>query len=180
MFSKLRSNYRLSNVLVRIAFVLAYVLYSWQTSLTVAQTTMREMSGMGLYGISESYTMIVAFFASASLGVGLMFLVPFLARTFLNVSHFYNVPRAEYSLLAHVFITFYYLVCGALRLINLFTPLLLVWGDVLFPIVTSLGCVIWFYAVTSKLYFNDVTKPFYFRNVAIVYLVCAFVFGVVL
>ena len=180
MFSKLRSNYRLSNVLARIAFVFAYVLYSWQTSFTVAEMTLRETYLAGLYGFSASYTIVLAFLVSAIIGVGLMFVVPFLTRTFLNLSRFYNVPNAEYALLAHVFITLYYLVCGALKLINLFTPLLLVWGDVLFPFIVSLGCVIWFYAVTSKLYFNDVTKPFYFRNMAIVYFVCVFVFGVVL
>ena len=180
MFSKLRSNYRLSNILVRIAFVLAYVLYSWQTSLTVTEMTMQEMSYMGFGSFSDAYTLVMALFVSASLGVGLMFLLPFLARTFLNVSHFYNVPRSEYALLAHVFTTLYFVVCGALRLINLFTPLLLVWGEVLFPFVVGTACAIWFYVVTSKLYFNDVTKPFYFRNVVIVYFICTFVFGVVL
>ena len=180
MFSRLRANYRLSNILVRIAFVLAYVLYSWQTCLMTTEMTIREMAFMGFSGFPESYTMLMSFFVSAGIGVGLMFLTPFVAKTFLNVSHFYSVPRAEFSLLAHVFITLYYLVCGVLRLINLLTPILLVWGEALFPFLTSLGCVIWFYAVTSKLYFNDVTKPFYFRNMAIVYFVCTLVFGVVL
>ena len=180
MFSKLRSNYRLSNILVRIAFVLCFVLYSWQYSLQVTQMTIREMSYMGFGGFSDSYTLLMAIFVSSALGVGLMFLTPFLARTFLNISRFYSVPRAEYGLLSLVFVTLYLLVCGLLKLINVFTPLLLVWGEVLFPFLISLGCVIWFYAVTSKLYFNDVTKPFYFRNMAIVYFVCTVVFGVVL
>lgn len=162
---------------MRIAFVLSYVLYSWQNSLYVVEMTSREMSYLNLDGLgvfSDVYNLFMAIFASAAIGVGLMFLVPFLTRTFLNVSRFYNVPRAEFGLLAHVFVTLYYLVCGALRLINVFTPLLLVWGDVLFPFLTSLGCVIWFYIVTSRLYFNDVTKPFYFRNMAVVYFVIAF------
>ena len=179
MFSKLRSNYKLSNILVRIAFVLAYVLYSWQTSLSVTEMTIAQMSYLGTGNFSEAYTLVMSLFVSASLGVGLMFLLPLLARTFLNVSRFYNVPHAEYTLLAHVFFTLYFVVCGALRLVNVFTPLLLVWGEVLFPVVVGTACAIWFYAVTSKLYFNDVTKPFYFRNMAIVYFVCVVV-GVVL
>ena len=180
MFSKLRSNYRLSNILVRIAFVLAYVLYSWQTSMAVTEMTLAQMSTMGFGGFSDAYILVMSLFASALLGVGLMFLLPLITKTFLNVSRFYNVPQSEYALLAHVFTTLYFLVCGALRLINFFTPLLLVWGEVLFPFVVGTVCTAWFYAVTSKLYFNDVTKPFYFRNVAIVYFIFAFVFGVVL
>lgn len=180
MFSKLRSNYRLSNILVRIAFVLAYVLYSWQNNLSIMQITMQQMAYVGLGSFSQVYTVVMTFFVSAVIGVGLMFLFPFLAKVFLNVSHFHNVPHAEFALLVHVFVTLFYLVCGAFSLVNLFTPILLVWGDVLFPFLVSLGCVIWFYAVTSKLYFNDVTKPFYFRNMVIVYLVCVVVFGVAL
>ena len=180
MFNKLRLNYRLSNILVRIGFVLCFVLYSWQNSLQVTEMTIREMSNVGFVGFSDNYVLFMSFFVSAALGVGLMFLTPFLARTFLNVSRFYNVPRAEYGLLSLVFVMLYFGVTGALKLINLITPLLLVWGKVLFPFVVATGCAIWFYAVTSKLYFNDVTKPFYFRNVAIAYFVCAFLFGVVL
>ena len=182
MFTKLRSNYRLSNVLVRIAFVLCYVLYSWQTSLIVTEMTVSEMTRMGFGYYSEMAVLPMALIVSSMIGVGLMFLMPFLARTFLNVSRFYSVPRSEYGLLSLVFVTMYLLVCGLLRLVNVITPIFLVWGDVLFPFLTSLGCVIWFYVVTSKLYFNDVTKPFYFRNMAIVYFIFAFVFviGVVL
>ena len=180
MFSRLRSNYRLSNILVRIAFVLFYVLYSWQNSLAAAKMTARQMAQLGFVALPDVYINVMAFFVAAGIGVGLMFLVPFLAKTFLKASHFYNVPYEEYGLLAHVFFTLYFAVCGALKLINLATPLLLVWGEILFPFVVSLGSVVWFYAVTAKLYFNDVTKPLYFRNVAITYFVLAFLFGVVL
>ena len=166
-------------MLIRIAFVLAYIFYSWQDSLTAVEISNAQLKALGL-AMPGSLNVVTALFTSSLIGVGLMFLVPLLARLFLNMSRFYSVPRAEYGLLVHVFFTLYYVVCGALRLINLFTPILLVWGSVLFPVVTSLGCVIWFYIVTSRLYFNDVIKPFYFRNMAIVYLVCAFVFGVIL
>ena len=178
MFNKLRSNYRLSNVLVRIAFVLTYVLYSWQNTLATTQTAMQMYGSM--LNVSGTYMLIVAIFTSLIIGVALMFLVPLVAGIFLNFSRFYNVPRAEYSLLVHLFFTLYYLVCGALSLVHLATPLLLTWGAKLFPFITATGCVIWFYAVTKKLYFNDATAQYYFRNLAIVYFVFAVVFGVVL
>ena len=174
MFSKLRQNYRLSNILVRLLFVLGYVLYSWQDSFTAVELTADQLKEMGLT-MTSSLALTTAFMTSALIGVALMFIVPWLASLFLNLSKFYNVPHAEYRLLVHVFVSLYYLVCGALKLINVFTPILLTWGAVLFPFLTSLGCIIWFYAVTSKLYFNDTTKPFYFRNMAIAYFVIAFV-----
>ena len=178
MFSKLRANYRLSNVLVRIVFVLAYVLYSWQNILATTQLLLHTYGLMA--NVSSTYVLVMAIFATLLIGVVLMFLVPFIANTFLNFSRFYNIPRAEYSLIAHLFFTLYYLVCGVLSLVHLFTPLLLTWGEKIFPFVTATGCIIGFYAVTKKLYFNDATAKYYFRNLAIVYFVFAFVFGVVL
>ena len=178
MFSKLRNNYRLSNVLIRIAFVLAYVLYSWQDILGNVQLVLQ------LYGstlnISYEYALVAAIFASIFIGVALMFIVPFVANVFLNFSRLYSVPRAEYGLLAHLFFTLYYFVCGLLSTVNLFTPLLLTWGEKLFPFVVATGCLIGFYAVTKKLYFNDATALYYFRNLAIGYFVFAVLFGVVL
>lgn len=164
MINKLRANYNLSKVLIRISFVLAYVLYSWQSGLAVASLMLQQTTG-------SSYNLLVALLASALLGTGLMFLVPLLSNVFLNYSRFYNVPRAEYTLLAHLFFTVYFFACGLLRLINLVTPLLLVWGEILFPVLVSVGCVIWFYHVTANLYFNDQTKPYYFRGLALTYIV---------
>ncbi len=177
MFNKLRQNYKLSDVLIRIAFVLTYVFYSWQECLAAAQTV--SMS-YGIAALPETTVIVLALLMSFLIGVVLMFLVPFVTNLFLNSSKFYNVPRAEYALLAHLFCTIYFVVCGALRLVDLFTPVLLVWGGVLFPFVVSLGCVICFYAVTSRLYFNDVTRPYYFRNAAIVYFVAVTVLEVLL
>ena len=178
MFSKFRNNYRLSNIIIRIAFVLAYVLYSWQDMLGNTQLVL-QMYGSAL-NISYAYALVMAIFASLSIGVAIMFLVPFVVGVFLNFSHLHTVPRAEYVLLAHLFFTLYYLVCGLLSLVNLFTPILLTWGAKLFPFIVATGCLIWFYAVTKKLYFNDVTAQYYFRNLAIVYFVLAVLFGVVL
>lgn len=179
LFSKLRQNYRLSNILIRILFVLGYVFYSWQDNLTAAELTKIQLYDMGVI-LTGSQTLLTALLVAALFGVALVFLVPWFAKLFLNASKFYSVPQAEYCLLVHVFFTLYYFVCGALKLVNVFTPILLAWGAVIFPFLVSLGCVIWFYKVTSDLYFNDATRPFYFRNMAILYFVCAFLFGVVL
>lgn len=164
---------------MRIAFVLAYVFYRWQTILEFTQV------GLQMYGLSDvnpsgAITVISAILATLLIGVILMAVLPFLVNTFLNISHFYTVPRAEYVLLVNMFFALYYFICGALNLVNLFTPILIIWGEKLFPFITATGCIIWFYSVTRKLYFNDTTEKFYFRSMAILYFVCAFVFGVVL
>ena len=177
MINKLRANYNLSNVLIRVLFVLAYVLYSWQTSLAVATVMVGQYMGQQMSG---SYNLLLALLTSAFLGVIIMVIVPLISNIFLNISHFYTVPQAEYSLLTMLFFTLYFFVCGLLRLINLLTPLLLVWGDVLFPVIVSLGCVIWFYIVTSNLYFNNQTKPYYFRSLAVTYLILIVVAEVLL
>ena len=130
--------------------------------------------------MSDTYLIVVSVFSSLLIGVVLMFIVPLIANVFLNVSRLYNVPRAEYGLIVQLFFVLYYLVCGLLSLVNLFTPILLTWGGEIFPFVVATGCVIWFYAVTKKLYFNDVTAWYYFRNLAIAYFVVALVFGVLL
>ena len=174
MINKLRANYNLSKLLIRIAFVLAYVLYSWQDSFGVTSLMLGDLAG------STAYNLLVALMTSALLGLIIMLIVPIVSNVFLNYSRFYTVPRAEYGLLLMLFVSLYFAVCGVLKLINLITPLFLVWGDVLFPVIVSLGCVIWFYAVTAKLYFNNLTKPYYFRNVAIVYLVLVVVVEVIL
>ena len=173
LINKLRANFNLSNLLIRIFFVLAYVLYSWQTSLAVATLMMEQTFG-------GSFNLLTALLASALIGVGIMFLLPLLSNLFLNYSHFYTVPRAEFALLTHLFVAIYFVICGLLKLINLFTPILLVWGNVLFPVLTSIGCAIWFYHVTSNLYFNNQTKPYYFRNLSIVFIILLVVAEVLL
>ncbi len=178
MINKLRQNYQLSNVLIRMAFVLTYVFYAWHEYIASAYVV-SNLNGVTV-ALNDSVIVATAILASLLLGIVLMFLVPVVTNLFLNTSRFYNVPRAEYALLAHSFCTLYFLFCGVLKLTYFVTPLLYNWGGVLFPFFTSLGCLIWFYHVTSKLYFNDLTRPYYFRNMAIVYFVLALVLEVLL
>ena len=130
--------------------------------------------------LTGQYNFWLALLTSALLGLIIMLIVPFISNIFLNYSRFYTVPRAEYSLLAMLFFTLYFAICGVLKLINLITPILLVWGEILFPVLVSLGCVIWFYKITANLYFNNQTKPYYFRNLATTYLVLIVVAEVLL
>lgn len=175
MFSKLRANYNLANVLVRIFFVLAVMLSTWQSMLGavyygVANVGVYDMQQI-LAGLNGSAKLTIALMSSAIAGVALMFIVPFLAGLFLNVSKIYSVPRAEYCLLVNLYCALGFFVNGLLNLINLITPVFMVWGGVIFPFVITLVGFISFYLVTSKLYFNDVTKVHYFKCLLIVALV---------
>ncbi len=166
MIEKLRKNFNLSNVLARIFFVLSFVFANWQNSLTATVLVL---------GVPNLW---LAFVVSAVLGVAIMFLLPVLVNLALNIAKIYTVPRAEYCLLAHTFFAIGYVICGLLSLVNLFTPLLIVWGGVLFPFISSLIAAILFFKVTAKLYFNDVTVLNYFKVFAIVYLIIVLVLEV--
>ena len=166
MIAKLRGNFKLANVLVRLVFVLSFVFANWQTGITA--TVMAEsLLGQSL-GASKIWFALLSEFV---IGIIWMFILPFLVNALLNFAKVYSVPRAEYCLLVHAFFALGYLIRGALSLINVFTPVLLVWGGVLFPFVSSLVAMILFYKVTSKLYFNDLTVVPYFRVLAVVYFV---------
>ena len=167
MFSKLRANYNLSNILVKVFFVLAVVLSTWQTMLGTYVGVLQQYVAQ----FSGAYKLVFALLASAIAGVMLMFLVPFLTGAFLNLSKIYNVPRAEYCLIVNLYCAIGFFINGLLNLINLITPIFMVWGRVIFPFIITLGCFISFYFVTAKLYFNDVTKVHYFKCLLVVAIV---------
>lgn len=170
MFNKLKNNYRLSNVLVRILFVLTFVFAKWQTGMAAATLT-ESYLGTNL----GSTKLFVALATVAVLGTIWMFLIPPIVNFALNFVKIYSVPRSEYCLLAHAFFAVGYFICGALNLVNLFTPMFAVWGRILFPFVSSLIAALLFYKVTAKLYFNSATSAYYFKVCAIAYLVIVLV-----
>lgn len=174
MFNKLRANYNLSNVLVRIFYVLAVVLSTWQMSLGTIYHAYLGVSAEVFAQLNGTAKLTVALLSSTIMGVVLMFLTPFLAGLFLNIAKIYSVPRAEYCLLVNLYCAVGFFINGLLNLINLITPVFMVWGGVLFPFIVTLGCFISFYFVTAKMYFNDVTKVHYFKCLLIVALVVLF------
>ena len=168
MFNKLKSNYNLSNVLVKVFLVLAVVLSTWQTSLGILYYAMPTQAANMMTALNGAAKVIIAVMTSLIMGVILMFLLPFLTNVFLNASKIHNVPRAEYCLLVNLFTAIGFFVCGLLNLINLITPVFMVWGSVIYPFVVTLGLFVAFYFVTAKMYFNDVTKLHYFKCVLVV------------
>lgn len=172
LFEKLKTNYQLSNMIVRILFVVGFTFCNWQDLLISV-----NLVGEGM-GLPASATIPTVLLSGIFMGLLLNFCVPFVVNAILNISRIYNVPRHEYVLLAMLFFDIGFFACGVLNLVNLITPVFMVWGSILFPLIVSCGCVIGFYKVTSKLYFNVVTRQLYFRSLAIAYLVTVVVLGV--
>ena len=172
LLNKLKTNYQLSNVIVRILFVLGFIFCNWQDLLLIV-----NLVGVSM-GMPSSATIPLMLLTGVFSALLLTFVVPFAVNTMLNFMRMQNVPRYEFVLIAMLFFDIGFFACGLLNLVNLFTPVFMVWGSVLFPIVVSCGCAIGFYAVTSKLYFNEVTRVDYFKHLAIAYLVIITVAGV--
>lgn len=168
MFNKLRANYSLSNVLVRMFYVLAVVLSTWQDMLG---TLYYAYIGVGqdlIPALDGKMYLTIALMSSTIAGVVLMFVTPLLAGLFLNLTKIYTVPRSEFGLLVNLYCAIGFFINGLLNLINLITPIFMVWGAVIFPFIITLGCFVSFYLVTSKMYFNDITKVHYFKCLLIV------------
>ena len=174
MIQKLRQNYQLSNLIVRILFIATYVFFEWQNAISASEIVLSR------YGMSQDYSVLLSILTSLILGLILQFLVPVLCNAFLNIAKIHTVPVSEYTLLAVLHFVLFFLVVGTFRIVNIFTPIFSVWGDIIIRFVVALGCGILFYGVTQKLYFNDVTTPYYFKTFGIVFIVVATILGVIL
>ena len=159
MFAKLKQNYKLCNILACVAFVLTYAFSAWQRALGV---TLIVLGNTNIWFALLSVLIV---------GVLFLFLVPFLVNTYLNVSRIFSVPRAEYVLLVRAFFALGFLLVGLLNLVNLFTPLFVTWGNIVFPPLVLTVCTVIFFRITSKKYFNDVTKTYYFKSMLIAWLI---------
>ena len=169
LFNKLKANYNLSNVLVRVFYVLAVVLATWQSMLGTVYYAYFGPTQELLVQFNASFKLVIALMSSTVAGVVLMFITPYIAQLFLNVTKIYSVPRAEFCLLVNLYCAVAFLLIGILNFINLITPLFIVWGGVLFPVLITIGCFASFYAVTAKMYFNDVTRVHYFKCLLVVF-----------
>lgn len=172
LIEKFKTNFQLSNLIVRVLFVVGFIFCNWQDLLISVHLVAEGMS------LSEGIIIPMMLLTGIVLGVIVNLVVPFAINMMLNFLRLYNVPRHEYILIAMVFFDIGFFACGVLNLVNLFTPVLMTWGSVLFPLITSCGCMIGFYRVTSKLYFNEVTRQHYFKYLAIIYIAFAVVMGV--
>ncbi len=157
MITKLRENYKLSDLIIRILFVGGYLFANWQTTASVVNLMVPQSNIW--------YVVLVGIMA----GILWMCLLPFVINIILNVARLYSVPRAEFCLIAMFCMCVNYVILGLFNLVNLFTPLLMVWISVIAPVISALVAGILFYKITSVLYFNDASRVFYFKLCGIVF-----------
>ena len=166
MIAKLRTNFRQANMLAKVVLVCAYVFANWKNF----AGALTFMTG------SASWPMIL--FGCALSGLIVMLIANFVPKMYLRFAKIYTVPVSEFCLFSTLAWAGYCLVLGTLNLVYLFAPTFLVWGSVIFPVVSVIASGTAFYLVTSKLYFNDATRFYYFKTLAIVVLVLAVFVGV--
>lgn len=168
MINKLRQNYNISNILATVAFALTYAFAKWFNFTSVSSIF-----------IGNSNIMVVVLAALLS-GFIFAVILPYAINLVLNIARINFVPRAEYSLLAKLFFSATYLVCGLLNLLRFLSPFFAVWGEMLVFAVTTTIAVFSFYSVTAKLYFNNNSRVYYFRLIVIVYIVVMLLGGYIL
>ena len=168
MFSKLRQNFRMANVLCRVLFILTYVFASWQRFLQAS------------YLVTTEANLPLSLLAAAIMGVIMQFIVPALVNVFINLSKIHSLPVAEYCVVVFLFLSAGMLLCGAINLFAWFFPVAAVWITSLSPIVVTLGVGFAFFKVTAKLYFNDVTTVTYAKACVVAVAVLLVVLGVLL
>lgn len=165
MINKIRSNLKLYNVLFKALLVLTYFFASWKEfagTLTLMQNSADWPTIV--WGCAISSAVMVA-------------IAHFLPRIYLKFAKIYTVNLQEYSVIATLFFALHYLIVGLLNLLLLAFPSFITWGSVLFPLVSVLGCGVAFYFATCKLYFNDVTRYYYFNSLSILIIVMAVLEG---
>ena len=155
----------LATILSKVLLVCAYVFANWKV-----------FAGALTYMTGSAYWPTVLFGCSLSGGVIVLF-SHFIARLFLRFIKINTVPETEFCFFATLAWTLYCLILGLLNLVYLFAPTFVTWGTAIFPVVATLLSGLAFYVVTSKLYFNNATKAYYFKMLSIAIIVLAVMAG---
>ncbi len=175
MLNKLRQNYRLSNMLARVLFIVTMTFsLSWRFCAQI------PVLGLYLTDIDSSMLVPACIFSAMLVAVIAHFLVPLACNIFLTYSRIHSVPIAEYVVLAFACCSCGFLISGAFNALAYFVPSLSVWISGLVQPIVMLACLILFYFVTERLYFNDVTAATYFKSYAVLTLVIVVIAGVLL
>ncbi len=168
LLNKLRKNFISADIIVRVMLVLCYAFASWRM---VYQTLLySQFSDFAV--IQGSSAVLVAVLSALIYGVLVQFIATWVSSVFVNVSGF-ALPRAEYGFWVKLFVAAYYFVLGCLDIINLFTPVAIVWLSTVVSFIVFTACSAGFYFVTKKVYFNSENAARYFCKVSIVYVIFA-------
>ena len=168
MFSKLKSNYRLANILARALFVVAFMFASWRRFFEASYIVMKHSD------------LLLALVAAGLFGIVLQFLIPVVCGLFLNFARNQTVPVAEFCIFAYLYFAAGMATTGAILLVAWFVPTTMVWLEMIAPVFCTLLFGFLFFLRTSKLYFNDVTVVGYAKSFAVAAVLLVVLCGVML
>lgn len=161
LINKIRNNYLASAILIRLLFVVAFVFANWQLTVSACVMVLGTPSIGLIIGSIAIMTVMVTV------------LLPVITNLLLSMYRIYTVPREEYVLLTFFFFSMGCLLQGLLNLLVMAIPYAGSWIIILSRFFGSVLSWVLLYTVTSKLYFNDVNRKYYFKAMAIVFFVFA-------
>lgn len=164
MLEKLKTHYGLTLWLVRLLFCVTYVFGCWYDIKTSCY------SATIYYGIGMTSVWLCLLVGILSAIIWLVIL-NVLVRMLLRALSIYGLPSNEFAVVVTFFFSFYYLLLGLFYLFALITPVILVWGQILFPVVSTLIASMLFFFAIRKLYLNTTTSPRMFKYVLVFSLV---------
>ncbi len=161
--NKIRSNYLASAIIIRLLFVVTFIFANWQLALSACVMVLGTTS------------VAVVLLSLAILTAMITVLIPVITNVLLNAYGIHTVPRQEYILIVFLSFSAGCFVNGALNLLIMAMPFAGSWIIILSRFLGNVLSWILLYSVTSRLYFNDANRKYYFKGMAIMF----FVFAVV-
>jgi hypothetical protein len=108
-------------------------------------------------------------------GVAYAAVTEFVARLFvylsLRLSKVYTIPRRELNLFALMAVALRFAILSLLNNLYFITPVITVFGGVLFGFIASLVAFLLLWTVINRLYLNDKNAPLLFKSYAVVFVV---------
>ncbi|MBQ2723026.1 MAG: hypothetical protein IJF72_00030 [Clostridia bacterium] len=158
MIKNLLKDFNKSLWVVRIVCFFGAFLSNWQTVEGLC-----VLMGLGSWAFVITISAIVA--------VVTVVLFCLIVNLLVKWFHFYNLPIAEYNLVATAFFALYNVIFGLVQIVNFFTPIFSTWIGIFGGFIIATATFIGFYFFTSKMYFNTASRPRYFKTMAVLYVV---------
>lgn len=164
MIEFIRKDYRRSVWLIRIVLVFAVsfgLMFDIDSSMVFLSMALTQFTRSYLYNLVFAIIIVII----------IEFITTMVVRFALSYAKIYNLPRHELILFAMFFQIPYYLILGVLNLTYYFVPFFFMWGSMLFGLIASIPCFLFFFKTINKLYLNAQTSAYFYKVIMIVYLI---------
>lgn len=167
MLEKLRNHYSLTLWLTRLVFCVSYIFGNWYNiksscfyySVMLSQPIFTQLWLCLVVGLLSSIIWLL--------------LISVICNFLIKMLNLYSFPKSEFNVVLTFFFAAYYLLLGILNLFVLITPVILVYAQAIFPVVSLITVSMLFYFTVNKLYLNNATAPRFFKIVMIFVIIVA-------